>query len=271
MTDSEKNKEKTKNPGDGPQARKKPKSPMGYGFRKLPYIERIVAALDQKRAAEAEKAAAEAFADRKFKDEIELARIAVLLYDREIDSSVELLEEFVNRFPDSLSIPRVLISEILCRCSRFDEAADEARQYLRQAMDAGFPDPALAGRAALVLACSYSDFGALSYAARILGPGLGLIHPEETKKPIARQLGIIEKTLKDESATGLDSRWESFFGSGSGGDELVRLCRDHGNPLMAERIELLEKSRGEAAAFPLGSDEMTWLVMEAEDGELKLG
>src|SRR5437870_4333545 len=100
------------------------------------YKQSISAALAKADAVAAEGAARHAFNDPAL-DEEPLAWVAAMMYENSIRSAFDLLETFVDRFPESLHLGRIYLADALAQAGQFDTATDHARIYLRQAQEHG--------------------------------------------------------------------------------------------------------------------------------------
>lgn len=249
-----------------------------FGFwKKANYEERIRTALNNDNFKEAEITAREAFADKKADEHI-LAWVVASMYERGIDSAIDLLEVFVNRYPDSLHLPKVYLADVLSRASRFDQASDLARYYLRLAKDAGvFPDLGSkriiqdgVSRSFLLLTSVYTTVGARSYSRRVLEYGLQYELSAKWKELIKIELSRLEQELLTPENEILDDKWEVLFSSGVGADELYKKCIDGGFPIMAKRIDLLEGNFRFNPSFKIDLQEILMLVFESNNHEFIL-
>ncbi len=246
---------------------------FGFG-KKRNYEERIRSALSRGDFKEAERVARDAFADTKSEEHI-LAWVGAAMYEQGIDSALDLLEVFVNRYPDSLHLPRVYLADVLSRASRFDQATNQARCYLRLAKDAGvFPDLGTkriiqdgVSRSFLLLTSAYTTLGARSYSRRALEYGLQYELAAKWKEMINNELNQLERELQTSENKQLDLKWEKLFSSGLEADDLYKQCIDSGFPIMAKRVDLLEGNFRFNAAFKVDLQEMFFLVLETEGKE----
>src|SRR5262245_34943665 len=138
------------------------------------YEQLIRAALRKADAAACEAAAREAFDDQTVGED-GLAWVAAMMFENDIRPAFDLLETFVERFPESLHLGRVYLADLSAQAGRFDQATDQARVYLRQARDRNVL-PTLAdrpivqdgvSRAGLLLTAAYTELGARSYSTRV--------------------------------------------------------------------------------------------------------
>jgi hypothetical protein len=249
---------------------------FGFG-KKESYEDRIRAALAENRQSKAASIAREAFANDKEEEHV-LAWVASSVYEREISSAFDLLEEFMVRFPNSLHLPRVYLADILSRASRFDQASDLSRYYLRLAHESGVL-PELASkriiqegvsRSFLLLTSAYTTLGARSYSRRVLQFGLGFGLAERWRGVIENELHQLGNELQQAEFADEDSKWECFFGTGAGLDGLYKKCIDGGFPLMARRIDLLEGNFRFNASFVVDTSETLLLAVEVEDNGFML-
>lgn len=248
-----------------------------FGLRKTSYEDRIKAAINESKPLEAERVAREVFSDGKAEEAI-LAWAAASMYENRITSAFDLLEAFVNRYPSSLHLPRVYLADILSCASRFDQATDFARYYLRLAKDSGvFPDLASkrilregVSRCFLLLTSAYTTLGARSYSKRVLQIALQYSLAEQWSQIIKREIEQLTEELLASEIAFLDKNWEDFFTGGVGADGLYKKCNDEGFPLMAKRIDLLEGNFRFNPSFRIDGEECYLLVMESKEKEFVL-
>ncbi len=249
---------------------------FGFG-KKESYEERIRGALAEGLPRKAASIARKAFTNKKTEEHV-LAWIASSMYEREISSAFDLLEIFVDRFPNSLHLPRVYLADILCRASRFDHATDLARYYLRLAKDSDvFPTLSTkrilqegVSRSFLLLTSAYTTLGARSYSKRLLQYGLSYELADRWKEIIKNELLQLDSEVKQIQHADFDKKWELFFNSGAGANELYQKCNDEGFPRMAKRVDLLETNFRFNSSFKANTDEVLLLVIETPSKEFLL-
>jgi hypothetical protein len=202
-----------------------------------------------------------------------------MMYENDIRAGFDLLEAFVERFPESLHLCRVYLADVFAQVGQFDHATEQARIYLRQARDRGvFPalaDNRLAqagvSRALLLLTAAYTELGARSYSARVLRWAAQFgVAPDWIDSLRDERLRLLGE-LKDRVNAKLDAKWEEFFASGRHVDDLCKLCADRGFPLMAQRLALLEANFRFNLAFTVGEPEILQLVLATAGDEHVLG
>jgi hypothetical protein len=248
-----------------------------FGTKNTDYEQRIRDALESGKTGEAEKLARDLFLDKKSEEHV-LAWAASVLFERGVHSAIDLLESFINRFPDSLQLPRVYLADILSRASRFDQSTDQARYYLRQAMEAGaFGEPSKSriiqegiSRSFLLLTSAYTTLGARTYSMRVLNYALQQELPAKWQEILNNELATLAQELRKEENHELDKKWESFFSSGDGADELYGMCEKNGFPLMAKRVDLLEGNFRFNAGFKLDTREILMLALQSDKQEYVL-
>lgn len=177
-----------------------------------------------------------------------LANIAGMIFDISAKDGVELVIEFVNRFPNSLHLMRVICADICNNNIKYDQAIYHARLYLRLAKEAGILDKKDIhivlkhgiARAFSALADGYAGIGAFSYAIRVLKYSLNFVTEEELEQVIRNAITEYEQKLQLVEISKFNMQWESFFKSGDGAAELIQYCSDKNMPEMAKRIELID-------------------------------
>lgn len=190
-----------------------------------PYEGRIKQATESGRADEIESIAREAFGDASLEEGL-LAWIAAVTYEKGVRAAPDFLELFVKRYPTSLHLPRVYLSNLFARARRYDDATEHARRYLRQAKDAG------------VLV----NLG----SARILREG------------VSRAFLLLTAVYSEE--------WNAFLANGNGADTLHKLCMERSSPILAKRVDLLEGNFRFNRQFQISEAEMFMLVDMTADG-----
>ena len=244
---------------------------------KKDYQRLIRAALEKADGAACEAAARDAFHDQTAGED-DLAWVAAMMYENEVHLAFDLLQTFVDRFPESLHLGRVYLADLLAQASHFDEATDQARFYLRLARDGGAL-PALAespiiqdgvSRAVLLLTAAYTELGARSYSTRVLTWASRFALAPNWIEPIRLERQRLMSELKDPANRELDSTWERFFASGTDADALGQSCLKRGFQLMAKRLDLLEGNFRFNPRFKAGDDEMLMLVHASDASEYVL-
>ncbi|MES2676072.1 MAG: hypothetical protein V4660_17670 [Pseudomonadota bacterium] len=250
---------------------------FGFG-NKENYEERIKLAIERTQLRKAEVIAREAFSDSKADEHI-LAWVAAAMFEGDISSAFDLLEHFVQRFPDSLHLPRVYLADLFSRESLFDEATDYSRYYLRLAKESEvFSELATnkfiqdgVSRSFLLLTSAYTTLGARSYSKRILEHGLQYDLKDSWKKLIGEEYTQLENELKMLEHQDMDNKWELFFSTGAGSTELYKKCSTEGFPKMAKRIDLLETNFRFNKSFKVDAAEAFLIVLESENKEFVFG
>ncbi len=241
------------------------------------YEERLRTALDSGDTADAERIAREAFCDAK-SDEHILAWLAAMMFENDIEPTFDLLEVFTERYPDSLHIPGVYLADLYARAGQFDRATEEARFYLRKAMDAGVVD-ALGekvilregvSRAFLLLGAAYTELGARAYSTRVLGYGLEFDLTEHWVDAIRGELARLGSELEQADNRAIDEKWEQFFGDGRNADELYEFCEQRGFPAIARRVDLLKDNFRFNRNFAIDRSEILMLVLSNDDNQFTL-
>ena len=240
---------------------------FGLG-EKANYEERIRGAIAKGDKSAAEQAAREAFLDNSSHENL-LAWIAGSMFEKQIMSALDLLEKFIDRFPNSLHMPRIYYSDLLARSNKFDAATHHARIYLRNAFDSGafkaLGDSRIVhegvSRGYLLITAAYTDLGARLYSQRVLEKGLllGLVPMWESL--IKQELSRLRDELSKPENVSLNAQWESFFACGQGADSLYKLCENREFPVMAKRVDLLEGNFRFNPQFKIDDSEMLMLVL----------
>ncbi len=244
-----------------------------FSFKKRNnYEEQIREYLNSSNLKNAEKVAREAFADEKTEEHL-LAWVASSMYERGVNSTFDLLEKFVSLYPESLHLPRVYLADVLSRASRFDQATDYSRYYLRIAGDSGvFSELATkrilqegVSRSFLLLTSAYTTLGARSYSKRVLNYGLKYELSEKWAQLIRNEISQLNSELQQNENVSIDKKWENFFSTGIGANELYSQCIEAGFPLMAKRIDLLEGNFRFNSSFSVNEHEILLLVFESKN------
>jgi hypothetical protein len=241
------------------------------------YESRIRDSLDEGDKGSAEIAARAAFRDRSANESL-LGWIAASIYEGDVQPAFDLLEVFVSRFPNSLHLPRVYLSDILARAHRFDQATDHARVYLRHAQEIG----ALAilgehrfvqqgvSRAFMLVTAAYTELGARSYSKRILAYARQFAIAENWIEVFTLEQLRLDDELKAPDNKIVDEKWERFFASGNGIETLYTICAQRKFPLMAKRLELIEKNYRVNPNYKMGWQEILLLVLVSRDNRCTL-
>jgi hypothetical protein len=242
------------------------------------YKERIGDAL-AKGDAEAAEAAARAAFDDEAVGEDDLAWVAAMMYENDIRGGFDLLEAFVERFPESLHLGRVYLADVFAQVDQFDDATEQARIYLRQAQERDVLHTLAenrlvqdgVSRACLLLTAAYTELGARSYSARVLRWAAQFTVESGWAESIRNERLRLIAELKEPANGKLDAKWEQFFASGRHVDELCKICADRGFPLMAQRLALLEANFRFNMTFNVGEQEILQLVLATDGDQHVLG
>jgi hypothetical protein len=258
---------------------KKPGAPEG-GNDKFNYV-----ATAKELAVRGDKSGIAELTRRAFQDkdanEIELAFVAGIVFEKKVESAFNCLGEFVHRFPDSRQTIRVYLAGLLIQLERYDEAASNARYYLRLLKDDGsFNDLEKTvflrggvGRAFLFLWPVYGMIGARTHSLKILEMALSLGIKDEAKDWCREDMDLIRKELLVPENKALDDIWESFLQGKNRGfwQKLYDVCIDKGAPEMARRVELLDLDRKTGKIDVIGIDEIFRLVRPAVENGKEVG
>jgi len=243
---------------------------FGLG-KKKPYEELVRHALDSNQVAEAQRIATEAFSLKQADEEM-LAWISSVLYERGVSCAPDFLEQFVQRHPSSLHLPRVYLADALSQNDSYDLATDHARTYLRLSKDAGvFTDLGSrrilregVSKAHLLMTAAYTELGSRSYSERLLRHGLNLGMTEKWTQTINDELNRLATEKRNAKELDMDHQWEKFYSTGEGASPLHEMCIANRYPLMAKRIDLIESNFRWNSSFTLDDNEMLMLVMAGE-------
>jgi hypothetical protein len=236
-------------------------------FFKTDYKQEIIESLEKADYEKINDLAAKAFKDKNASEDL-LAWVAAIIFEKQIWSSVNLLSEFVQKFPASLHGIRVYFSDILSRQKRFDEASDEARCYLRIVFDYGFDKlkenkiiRESTSKAFLLLTSSFTELGARSYSKRVLDNASSFAS-DYWRNIYSQEIKTLDNELNDASNKNIDNKWEEFFNSGGNADFLFKWCEEKGFPRVAKRVDLLEGNFRFNKDFKLTDSEALQLVYE---------
>lgn len=218
-----------------------------------------------------EQGARLAFADAS-SSEHTLAWAAAVVYERRITAGFGLLQTFIDRFPDSLHLPRVYLAEVMAHAARFDAATDHARVYLRCAAERGaLDDPSKGdilregiGKAFLLLTAAYTELGARSYSARVLKRARDLQLGDRWDAAYRQEEARLAQERADPARLRTDEEWEAFFSRGEHAAEWFERCQRQGYPQLAKRILVLETNFRLRAEFTADDREMLMLVYRDE-------
>lgn len=241
------------------------------------YTDAIQACLARNDFDSIEDLARQAFAEASA-DEGGLAWIAGVIFEKDIATAFDLVDQFVKRFPESRHIIRVYMADLWARVGRFDLATDHARIYLRIARDAGILEDVAGtkilaegvGRAFLLLTCVYTECGARSYSRRLLQ--FALRHKLDAKwiERYRREIEHLDGELENPKNQPIDDMWEAFFTNGSHAKELYDLAMNRGFEYLAQRIDLIEGNHRFNQGYLVDESEMLQLVYASEQKELCL-
>lgn len=214
-------------------------------------------------------------------DEHDLAFVAGVVFEKQVDSVYQVIVEFVDRFPNSRHTIRVYLASLLIQQERHDEAASNARYYLRLLKDNGdfnglentkFLRDGV-GKAFLFLWPVYGKVGARTHSMRILEMALSLGIKDEAKGWCQEDMDLIRKELMVPENKTLDDLWESFFDGKNPSiwDKLYDVCIGKGAPELARRVELLDLDRKIGKIDVIGIDEIFKLVRPVVENGKEVG
>jgi tetratricopeptide (TPR) repeat protein len=227
---------------------------------------------------EATKLAQAAYASKDQSEEM-LAWIAGVLHEKRIKSAFPLMNQFIERFPDSLQLPRIYLADIYANLGQFDRASLYARIYLRLAKDRGILDRlenlniAREGvsKAFLLLTAAYTELGARSYSKRVLQYARHLHLTESMAKFIDEELHRLDQELRNSENIAVDQTWEKFFVDGvAHANEIIQRCQDKGFPDLALRMRIIYESFRADSSFRVDSQEMFMIPVTMANGSAML-
>jgi len=238
-----------------------------------PYEGRIKQATESGRADEIEGIAREAFGDASLEEGL-LAWIAAVTYEKGVRAAPDFLELFVKRYPTSLHLPRVYLSNLFARARRYDDTTEHARRYLRQAKDAGVLVNLGSARILregvsrtfLLLTAVYTELGARSYSERVLTHALEFELVPNMVESIKQELSRLTVEERDPANKAASEKWNAFLANGNGADTLHKLCMERSSPILAKRVDLLEGNFRFNRQFQISEAEMFMLVDMTADG-----
>ncbi len=245
--------------------------------KKETYEDRIKCAISENNTYEVERVAREAFSDESSGEDF-LAWVVGTIYERKVNSAIDLLENFIKRFPSSLHVPRVYFANILASESQFDGATHHARIYLRHALDVGVFESLQNHRiiqegvswAFLLVTAAYTELGARSYSSRALKYGLRLGLAPRWIEVFKQEILRIQQEITAPDAAQIDLEWEAFFSRGSGADRLHNLCNERKYHMLAKRVDLLETNFRFNSRFLVDESELLLLICSGENNVLLL-
>ena len=219
------------------------------------------------------KIALEAFEDPTT-DENTLEWIAGNVFERNVRNAFGVIPKFVDRFPDSLGLPRIFLAQ-LCENEQPDDCTELARYYLRAAKNRDLFDKlgdmnvirAGVSRAFLLVPAAYKSVGALTYSIRVLSLGLKLKIQDDLRRLFQEDIDKLSNELRQSAAVqSVNNQWETFFSTGRGANDLYERCKKFGFENLAKRIDLIEGQFRFNSLFKVTDDELFLLVHQTSDG-----
>ncbi|MGC0118608.1 hypothetical protein [Pseudoalteromonas piscicida] len=217
-------------------------------------------------------------ATNELSDENTLAKLVGLIFENDIVEGFWLIEDFVNKHPNSLHIIRVYLSDLWARQGKFDEAANEARIYLWMLNETGLltsnlDNPILLegiARSLLLLTSVYTEAGARSYSIRVLQRGFSLRLAQHWKEHFKKEQRKLESELKEASCNKSDLDWEQFFGTGNCFVNIEKICEIKRFNYLQKRVELISNNFKFNSSYKVDEREQLMLVRRTESNEFYL-
>ena len=212
--------------------------------------------------------------------EAEIAWAFGFCFEQGIDEVVQLAPEFIHLFPNSLFPVSVFFADLQARRGAFDSASHEARVFLRKLVLSGVASKLSgegiiadsAGRAIILLTAVYTHVGARSYSLRVLKRGLEMNLTPSWKMALDREASHILNELKSSpSNSAIDEKWERFFDTGVGLEEIRRTCVSSGADLLLLRMQCIERTLAFDRAFVMDGKELFSMIYQDSSGNLRLG
>lgn len=201
--------------------------------------------------------------------EHELAWALGVVFENNFFEAFRFIPAYLEKYPQSLHPVRIFYADLLVRQGQLDLAADEARFYLRFLLDSKLIDdlqgkPILqdgVARAWLILSAVYTEVGARSYSKRVVETGLKYSLPSPWVETFNEELSQLNGELQSREMKALDEKWERFFASSDGWEDLDSCCQEKKFSLLKKRIELLKDSSKFNPSFNF-NDEMLKIVTQ---------
>jgi len=215
----------------------------------------------------------EAYADESYSEHV-LAYVAGVVYERQIEGTIELIYEFNNRYPESFHPIGVFLANLYARSERFDEATLEARLYLRRVRDAELLTKLAehqhvehgVSMGFLLVTSAYTQAGARSYSRSILEMAQHLIKNDHWTGVYQSELQQLNDELNDKANQALDAKWNDLFEGGSHVAELSKHCEDKNFPTLAKHVSCIESNFRYNAEYSINAESVFDVLVAYEDG-----
>ena len=196
-----------------------------------------------------------------------------------LQCSGKYLHWFLKHFPQSVIPVKVEYAGFLADSGKEDSATRVAREYLRLNRDCGNLSPEISklptirlgvSKAFLLLTAAYTTMGARSYSGRTLKYASQFPLDPGYLGNYQREMDRLRQELQEPHNRELNARWEAFFKSGEGANELFELCKSKGYEILARRVDLLEGNLRFNPDFRVDAKELFLLEMEMQQPDGKL-
>ncbi len=241
------------------------------------YIQLIENHLERGETRPLEDALSQAFDDYDGEEDF-AAWLAGVAHSSECPASGTMLARFLERYPQSWHPIQVDWAETLLREGRVDEGSNEARAYLHRLQQTGLSQQVRESemirygvcRAFLILSAVYTEIAARTYSARILEYCLVLDLDGYWQRRLSMEYQRLKEELRDPKLAAADAKWERFFRSGEGAEDLLVACRARNFKLLARRIEVVAGNFQENPAYRPGDEELFQLLYQTDKGAFVL-
>ncbi len=206
------------------------------------------------------------------------AWLAGVAHGSECPVAGTMLARFLERYPQSWHPIQVDWAEMLLRDGRIDEGSNEARAWLHRLQQTDLAHQVRenemirygACRAFLILTAIYTEIAARSYSTRVLEYCLVMDLDGYWQRRLSMEYQRLQEELRQPTLARANAKWEAFFSSGEGREDLVTACQAKGFSLLAKRIDTLgEKFRLEPG-FRMTEEEIFQLLYQTDKGAFVL-
>lgn len=207
-------------------------------------------------------------------DEDFSAWLAGVAHGAEAPNAATILARFLEKHPASAHPVQVDWAEGLLWQGRIDEGSNEARAWLAR-VAAG--EGGLAGRlredeavrhggcrALLILTAVYTEIGARSYSKRIVEFAMMLEIDDYWRRRFATEHMRLCEELRTPGLAAADAKWENFFATGEGADDIVVACEARKFPILARRVRTLAGMFAEKPGWRPDESEFFLLVYRTD-------
>lgn len=237
------------------------------------YIRLIQNHLDNNQRSSLQEVVGQAFEDYEEEEDF-TAWCSSVAHGTGLENAPALLARFTEKFPLSLHPVQVDLAEMLVTRGDFDQGSNESRAYLNRLHQNGLEsfmrEAELVqdgvSRALLLMTAVYTELGARSYSRRALEFGLMLPLTGFWQSRFQSEHRRLSDELGLPANQAADRKWETFFATGQGADEISGYCYHKGLNILAKRVETIAGRLASGQGYRVDDEELFQMLYQTDQG-----